>query len=112
MDHIRRWRYLPHDPSHGGPRVESIALSWRLLTVLVAAGLFLSGCIPSPPAPSPSKTPASPGNQSKHVHGGFLFGVGSQAYGALDKPIVREVPVNMITSWYNYRTDMAFFDKF
>ncbi|MDQ0824671.1 hypothetical protein QFZ60_000844 [Arthrobacter sp. B2I5] len=85
-----------------------------LMAMMLAVCLFLAGCIPSPPpnAPASSEAAAAPDKKPKQVHGGFLFGVGSQAYGALDKTIVKEAPVNMITSWYNFRSDMSFFDKF
>lgn len=80
--------------------------------VLLAVCILLAGSVPSlavaEPDPAATARPAAEG--SPQAQDGLLFGLGPQAYRALENRIVKEAPVNIITSWYNFRSDMAFFD--
>ncbi|MDP9272498.1 MAG: hypothetical protein M3O93_03040 [Chloroflexota bacterium] len=74
-----------------------------------------TGATPSPqpsatPTPSltsslsstPKPTPAPPIAPAK-----LLFGIGPEADGAIDLPIVRDAPVKMLSSWYDRPEDLA-----
>ena len=82
----------------------------QLPTVLLAVCILLAGSLSVASQTGDGATTRPAAERAAAVQGGLLFGLGPQAHGALDKRIVKEAPVNMVTSWYNYRTDMGFFD--
>ena len=46
--------------------------------------------------------------ERRRVH----LGLGSQAYQIEREPLVQQAPVGMYTSWYNFRSDLGFFDLY
>ncbi|MFC4395179.1 hypothetical protein [Arthrobacter sedimenti] len=86
----------------------------QLPAVLLAVCILLAGSLSVPGVRQPGADRAAADRaaavQAAANQGGLLFGLGPQAYRALEYRLVNEAPVNMITSWYNFRTDMGFFD--
>lgn len=68
---------------------------------------------PAPEVVSPSPVPTSPAPSPAPVSDDeFIFGLGSQAYQIEREPLVQQAPVGMYTSWYNFRSDLGFFDLY
>lgn len=51
--------------------------------------------------------PSNSQQQAAGTSGKILFGMGSEADGALNSRLVREAPVRMLTSWYNGPNDLS-----
>lgn len=60
--------------------------------------------VPTTTAPAPAPAPAT-GDE-------FIFGLGSQAYQIEQEPLVQQAPVGMYTSWFNFRSDLGFFNLY
>lgn len=59
------------------------------------------------PAPDPTAVAPAPATGDE-----FIFGLGSQAYQIEREPLVQQAPVGMYTSWYNFPSDLSFFDQY
>jgi len=67
---------------------------------------------PSSPTPTTSPAPAPAPAPATTAGDEFIFGLGSQAYQIENQPLVQQAPVGMYTSWFNFRSDLGFFDLY
>lgn len=93
----------------GNGRVDVFDLS----IVLSSWGAAAPASTPTPTStatvtPSTSPAQSAPPTASDQ----FMFGIGSQAYQAGQKRIVKEAPIKMYSSWFNSHADLSFFNQY